>query len=158
MGDATCFSGCEKRSILASAVNGRISACLSYHCNGKKKLIKAILTRLGANVVGVEIVPRRNAQPLSLEIGQQISVLFRHTYSKMFFDCNLLGFDTDALSSKPQKIILSIPNVIKMVERRRHFRVNVPASMDVKVEMKYDKKDNENSNRSDIIYHGRLPN
>ncbi|MBC8481790.1 MAG: PilZ domain-containing protein [Planctomycetes bacterium] len=156
MGRNACFSGTEKRSILTSAVNKRVSACLSYRCKGKKKLVKAILTRLGANVLEVEIVPRRNFRSLNIELDQQISVLFRDTYSRLVFECNLLGFDVDALSGQPQKMVLSIPDVIQMVERRRHFRVNVPASMDVKIELKRDKNKNEQSNDSDRIYHGRL--
>lgn len=137
----------EPRKILQTIIEKKVPAIMTYLSRGKWHVAKVVLTDLGANMLSIEVSPRKKPRPINIQLEQPVGLSIKYGYGKFIFETVVVGLEpllnTDSQSLTTLKseipttsggtIVLSLPDRIELVQRRSYFRVNVPSSLKVNV-------------------------
>jgi len=144
----------QPREILATAIKNRTEAIISHLSRGKWHMTKVMLSSLGANVINVEILPRRKRCPLNINVNDSVGISFKYGYSKFIFEAKVLGFEPSQNRNSLGRIVVNAPEKIEVLAKRSYFRVNIPNSLDIPVTLSHH-QENKTQN-SDGLWTGRL--
>ena len=144
----------QPREILATAIKDRTEAIISHLSRGKWHMTKVMLSGLGANVINVEILPRRKRCPLNINVDDSVGVSFKYGYSKFIFEAKVLGFESSENRNSLGRIVVNIPSKIEVLAKRSYFRVNIPNTLDIPVTLSH--QDNKTQNANSNSWIGRL--
>ncbi len=147
MKEAVGLRSAEPREILQKVIGEKIPAIMSYLSKGKWHVAKLVLTELGANRFTVEIwrpsreesrdggvvKPRKKPYPINIQVEQPVGISIKYEYGKVVFETKVFGFEPSPEGEGGGKIELLVPDRIELFERRSFFRVNVPASLKVRM-------------------------
>lgn len=125
----------EPRKTLEAVVGQKLPAIMSYLSRGKWHVAKVTISELGATRLSMQLWPREKPGPMNIQIDQPVGISVKYGYCKLIFDSVVKGFEPSSDPTKGGTIMVSIPTLIEMVERRSYFRVIVPQSMKVNVTM-----------------------
>jgi hypothetical protein len=134
MSEIVMLEGHESRNVLASVVESRAPAIVSYLSKDKWHVTKVIMSKLLGDKLYVEGCHSTDkAHPLNIQVHQPVGVNFKHAYGKFVFDTSVLSLEPSADPQAGGTIVLAVPVRIGVVQRRSYFRVNVPPSLKVKM-------------------------
>lgn len=125
----------EPREILQAAIEKKTPAIMTYLSNAKWHTAKVFLTNLEADRLDIELSPRKNPYPMNLSAYQLIGISFKHGYGKFIFETKVINLEISANSDSGGLIMLSMPEQLRLVPRRSYFRVDVPRSLKVDVQI-----------------------
>ncbi len=125
----------EPREILQAAIEKKTPVIMTYLSNAKWHAAKVFLTNLGADSLDVEISPRKNPYPMNLSAYQPVGISFKHGYGKFIFETKIINLEISSNSDSGGLIMLSMPEQLRLVPRRSYFRVDVPRSLKVDVQI-----------------------
>jgi len=125
----------EPREILQAAIEKKTTVIMTYLSNAKWHAAKVFLTNLGTDRLDIEISPRKNPYPMNLSAYQSVGMSFKHGYGKFIFETKIINLEISANSDCGGLIVLSMPEQLRLVPRRSYFRVNVPTSLKVDVQI-----------------------
>lgn len=137
----------EPRKILQTIIEKKAPAIMTYLSRGKWHVAKVMLTDLGANMLSIEVSPRKKPRPINIQPEQPVGVSIKYGYGKFIFETAVVGLEpllgmeprscsalqSDTTTTSGGTIVLAMPDRIELVQRRSYFRVNVPASLRVNV-------------------------
>ena len=86
MNEVMMLRSAEPRKILEAVIEKRTPAIMSYLSRGKWHVAKLILTGLGANRLNTEISPRKEPQPINVQVGQSVGISIKYGYGKFIFE------------------------------------------------------------------------
>ena len=147
--DVTMFLEAEPRRILQAVIEKKVPAIMSYLSRGKWYVAKILLTDLGANMLIVQVPPRKEPRPINIQAEQPVGISLKYGYGKFIFETTVLGFGPSPnMGHEPYsasqnqdpttsggRIVLAVPERIELVQRRSYFRVDVPSSLKVNVSL-----------------------
>ena len=138
MKDAAISHGVEPKKILQNVIDKKVPAIMSYLSKGKWHVAKVILTGLDGNRLSIESTFSKNQQrPINIQIHQPVGISFKYGYGKFVFDTTVKGLEQSQQPQSGQErggtIVLEVPDKMELVQRRSYFRIDVPASLKVKV-------------------------
>ena len=145
----------QPREILATAIKDRTEAIISHLSRGKWHMTKVMLSGLGANVINVEILPRRKRCPLNINVEDSVGISFKYGYSKFIFEAKVFGFEASENKNSLGRIVIGIPSKIEVLAKRSYFRVNIPSSLDIPVAVSH-YQENKTQNSNSNCWMGRL--
>jgi hypothetical protein len=125
----------EPRKVLQTAVEKRVSAIMSYFSSGKWHVAKVQPTGLGADTFEVEILPCKKPHPMNVKVGQLLGISLKYGYGKFIFETKIERLEPSRKVNRGGRIALSMPDRINVVQRRSYFRVKVPESLSVEVQL-----------------------
>jgi c-di-GMP-binding flagellar brake protein YcgR len=125
----------EPRDILSKFVEEKVPAIMSYQSTEKWHVAKIVPSSLGANTFKVELCKQQQRHPVNIKMGQSVGIAVKYNYGKFLFDCKVVDLEPSSDPSGGGRIILSVPRQIDMAQRRSYFRVEVPQSMDVTIDI-----------------------
>jgi c-di-GMP-binding flagellar brake protein YcgR len=125
----------EPRNILSKFVEEKVPAIMSYQSADKWHVARILPSSLGANTFKVELCQQQQRHPVNIKMGQAVGIAVKYGYGKFLFDCKVVDLEPSSDSSRGGKIILSVPSQIDMAQRRSYFRVEVPESMEVSIDI-----------------------
>jgi len=126
--------------ILQAVVENRIPIVMSYLANQRWRVVRVLPVGLEDNRFVVKISPQKKAHPVNVQTGQSVGISFRYGYGngydKFIFGATVAGFESST-SQGVDAIVLAVPEQIELVQRRSYLRVEVPKSLDVKVQLRH---------------------
>lgn len=125
--------GTEPREILQALIEKKTPAIMSYLSRRKWHVAKVLLTDLGANRLSIQVLPRKNLNPLNIQIDQPVGVSLKCGYGKIIFETTVIALEPSPEATSGGTIVLKVPDRIELVQRRNYFRVDVPKSLKVNV-------------------------
>ena len=66
MNNVVMLCGAEPRKVLQAVINKKVPVILSYFSRGKRHIAKVVISQLGANILEMEVLPRRDPQPINI--------------------------------------------------------------------------------------------
>jgi c-di-GMP-binding flagellar brake protein YcgR len=124
----------EPRKMLESLITEKVPAILSYTSRDKWHATDVMPVQLGANSLYFEISSHKKAYPLNITIGQQVGISMKYDFGKIIFETPVTGLEPSK-NGGSGIIVVQIPESVKMVSRRSYFRVAVPKSLEVNVQI-----------------------
>ncbi len=125
----------EPREMLETIIEEQIPAIMSYLSKGKWHVAKVNVVRLGANRLYVEVAPRKKPHPLNVQIEQPVGFSIKFGYGKFIFDSKIVDLEPSLERTSGGVLVIEVPRTIEMVQRRSFYRVKVPGSMKVNVQV-----------------------
>lgn len=160
MSEMIMLRGAEPRRILQSAIQQEVPATMSYVVKGRRHVAKVRLVDLGANTLSVEVSGdlvkdgrSKVSAPCAMDVqlasegqNQQVKVCLKHGYGRFVFETRVVAFQRAPIMRKDCKVrprngaptpvvVLAVPDSIKIAQRRSYFRVAVPESLEVSVQL-----------------------
>ncbi len=159
MNDVVVLRGAELRETLQTVIEKKVPAIMSYLSGAKQRVVKVLLTNLGADRLDVQISPRKRdfilrkthkmgapkPHPINIQVNQTVGISLKCGYGKFIFETTVaaLGPSSDPTSGggTPLRgnptIVLTVPDRIEIVQRRSYLRVDVPSSLKVNVMLRH---------------------
>ncbi len=130
--------GVEPKKILQTVIDKKVPAIMSYLSKGKWHVAKVLLTGLAGDRLNIESSASNNQQrPINIQIYQPVGISFKYGYGKFVFDTTVKDLKPSQHPQAGQErggtIVLAVPDRMELVQRRSYFRIDVPASLKVKV-------------------------
>jgi len=126
--------GTEPKEILKTVIAKKIPAIMSYLSNDKWHVTKVVMTNIGANIMDVELIQDGKPRPMNIQISQTVSMSLKHGCGKFIFETKVLGLEPSSGHASGGKIVLAVPQNLKLIQRRSYFRVKIPDSLDVNIQ------------------------
>lgn len=120
------------REVLRKVVEAQELAIMSYSSHDKYHIAKVLLTKIGANVLDVEIAWKKKPYPVNINVAHVVGMSVKHGYGKLIFETKVVGLKPSSHSQGSGIIELEIPGQIELVSRRSYFRVEIPKPLEVK--------------------------
>jgi hypothetical protein len=138
MKNVTIPHGVEPRKILQNVIDKKVPAIMSYLSKGKWHVAKVLLTGLEGNRLSIESTSPNNQQrPINIQIYQPVGISFKYGYGKFVFDTIVKNLEPSQYPESEKErggtIVLAVPDRMELVQRRSYFRIDVPASLKVRV-------------------------
>lgn len=146
----------EPRKILELMIAERTGAILSYTSRDKWHATDVMPVRMGANCLYFEIAPHKKSYPMNISIGQQVGISVKYDYGKIIFESTVISLEPSPNKIGGGIVVVETPATIKTVSRRNYFRVAVPKSLDIKVEMRRHGQHRLQDPKSDVSWEGEL--
>ncbi len=127
--------GAEPREILQTVIQKKIPAIMCYLSRGKWHFAKVLVTDFGTDSFEIEVCPTEKPLPINIQIEQRIGMSLKYGHGKFIFETTVTGFEPAPNSPSGGAIVLELPDQIKVIPRRSYFRVKVPDSLKVNVEL-----------------------
>jgi hypothetical protein len=124
--------------ILQAVIENKIPVIMSYLSNQRWRVVRAMITSLEDNRFEVKVSPQKKSHSINVQINQSVGISLKYGYGdgydKFIFGATVTGFKS---SSSPggDTIALAVPEQIELVQRRSYQRVDVPKSLEVKVQL-----------------------
>ncbi len=131
MNNVVMLCGAEPRKVLHAVIGKKVPVILSYLSRSKQHIAKVVMTKLGANILEMEVLPRKEPQPINIHINQDVSISLKYGYGKFVFESKIIDLKPSLNPESGGIIVINVPVRIELVQRRSYFRVNVPKSMKV---------------------------
>lgn len=124
------------RDLLHRAIQNRVPGILSYTFRNKWHVARVILADVTADRIQVETLPGpAGPQSVHLQVGQPVGISFKIAYGKFLFDSPVEAFEPSADPSRGGRVVLAYPDQIEAIQRRSYYRVTVPSSLEVPVDL-----------------------
>jgi len=133
MNEVEVLRGAEPRKILQTVIEKKVPAIMSYLSRGKWHVAKLLVTELGACRLNMQLMAARKPHPINIQPGQPVGISLKYGYGKFIFETKVVALEPATDATSGGTIILEVPSRIEIVQRRSYFRVDVPASLKVKV-------------------------
>ncbi len=151
MDEVEVLHGAEPREALQTVTEKKAPAIMSYLSRGEQRIVKVLLTGLGANRLDIQVSPRKRdsilrkahkmgakkPHPIDIQVNQPVSVSLKYGYGRFTFETTVAGFEPASDGEAPPygnpTIALMIPDRIEITQRRSYLRVEVPSSLKVNV-------------------------
>jgi c-di-GMP-binding flagellar brake protein YcgR len=146
MNNVVMLCGAEPRKVLQAVINKKVPVILSYSSRGKRHIAKVLMTKLGANILEVEIVPREDPQPINIYPDQEVSIALKYGYGKFVFDSTVMDLKPSPNPQGNGILVITVPNRLELVQRRSYFRVTIPQSLQIGAKMWYGRAKDEDGN------------
>jgi hypothetical protein len=155
MNEVEVLHGAEPREILQTVTEKKAPAIMSYLSRGEQRIVRVLLTNLGANRLDIQVLPgkgdsisrkahkmgAKKPHPIDIQVNQPVSISLKYGYGRFTFETTVAGFEP---SSEPASggeappygnptIALMIPDRIEITQRRSYLRVEVPSFLKVNV-------------------------
>ncbi|MBN1972835.1 MAG: PilZ domain-containing protein [Sedimentisphaerales bacterium] len=130
----------QSEKVIKTVINEKTPAIMSYSSRGKWHVAKVLLVDSAAGRLRIESLRSDQKQhPINVMIDQPVGISFKHNFGKFVFDTTVVSLEPSsnqqAKGDLGGTIVLNAPEIIKVVERRSYYRVEVPESLKVKVLM-----------------------
>lgn len=135
MNEVVMLGGAEPSKILQAVVGKKVPAIMSYLAKGKWHIVKVLVTDSGVNRFNVEVSLRRKPLPMNIQVNQTVGISFKYEYGKFIFDTTVIDFEPSPDPTRGGMIVLAMPDRIEIVQRRSYFRVDVPQTLKVNVQL-----------------------
>ncbi len=124
--------------ILQEIVEKNIPLNMSSFCSGRWQQSRTVVTELREDTFDVKVSPRKKSRPITLKADQVVGISFRYEYGEdtFIFDTKVVAVKSATVEGiENQRIILAVPEQIELVKKSSFLRVQVPASLDVNVQL-----------------------
>lgn len=139
MNEVIMLHDIKPAKILQAVLEDKIPLFISYLSQGRWHVARGLLTGSADDSFIIKISPQKRSRPVNLQIAQTVGISFKYgfdlEYDRFVFDTTVIALQCCPDSTVCGQIALAIPNEIEMVKKRSYFRVRVPKSLDVDVEM-----------------------
>jgi len=125
--------GTEPREALHAVIEKEVPAIMSHLSRGKWHAVKVLLRALGIDRFDVEVSPRKKLHPIDIQIDQQVGISFKYEYGKFIFETTVIDLKPSLNTNGSGTIVLAVPDLVEIIQRRSYFRVEVPRMMEVNV-------------------------
>ena len=137
MNNVVMLCGVEPRKVLQAVINKKVPMILSYFSRNKRHIAKVVISRLGANILEMDVLPRKDPQPINIHANQEVSISLKYGYGKFAFESKVIDLKASLDPESGGLIVVNVPMRLELVQRRSYFRVNVPESMKVGAKIWY---------------------
>ena len=151
--------GTESGEILQTVVAKEVPAIMSYSSNSKWHAIKVLLRDLRGDRFDIDVLAKKKLHPIDIRIGQQVGMSLKYDYGKFIFETTVVELKPSNGAIGSGTIVLSVPDLVEIIQRRSYFRVEVPRMMKVDAMLwhrGYTDTDNFDSVLPDRYWQGRL--
>jgi len=137
MGRVFMLRRAEAGQILQTVIEEKVSAIMTYQSRDKWHVAKVRLTNLMDDRLSVEefsSIKKLNTR--DIQVDQPVGMSFKHTYGKYIFETTVVALEPSPRPSRGKyggTIVLAMPDLIEVIQRRSYFRINVPSCLKVKV-------------------------
>jgi c-di-GMP-binding flagellar brake protein YcgR len=145
MSQSLNLRGQEPQKILQTVIEQNTPAIMSYMSKNKWHVTKVLLRNIREKVVGLEIAPSNEHNPVNVSTGEKIGVSIKYGYGKLIFDTIIKGFELSKTPGSGGIIVVNVPESVQFVQRRNYFRVRVPQSMNVNISLWRTKHKNDDA-------------
>lgn len=152
MNNVVMLCGAEPRKVLQAVIDKKVPVILSYFSRGKRHIAKVVISRLGANILEMDVLPREDPQPINIHSNQEISISLKYGYGKFAFESKVIDLKASLEPESGGVIVVNVPTRLELVQRRSYFRVNVPESMKVGTKIWYGRSEGGSEKRSSGNY------
>jgi len=135
MNELTMLQGEQTRAILQTLIDRKVPAIMTYSVGHKWHAAKISLAELGAARLTSLIPLSENARPINVQPGQAVGISVKHEYGKFIFETTVVCVEPPTEIGVGGSIVFSMPEKIEIVQRRSYFRVEVPESLKVDVQL-----------------------
>ncbi len=127
----------EPVEILQGIVEESIPLNMSCFCAGRWQVSRVLVTQVRADTFDVKVSPRKKSRPISLRTDQAVGISFKYEFDKdtFIFDTKVVAIKSSSAAIENERIVLSVPEQIELIQKRSFSRVKVPAAMQVDVEL-----------------------
>jgi hypothetical protein len=108
---------------------------MSYPSGRKWQAVKVVLTGVGASRLYSQILPSPHPHPVGVHLHQPVGVSLKYEHGKFIFDTKVVSLEVSPMQDCGGTIVLEVPDRIEMIHRRSYFRVELPMSLKVNVEL-----------------------
>ena len=128
----------EPRKLLQAVVDKTIAVFMSYLSGGRWHVAKVFLTGIVDESFYLEVSSQKRGCPIEIHneqtVGMSFKIVVGSGYNNFVFGTRVVGFEKSA-NTGVTKIVLAIPEEIEIVQKRSYFRITVPDSLSVDVEL-----------------------
>lgn len=123
--------------ILQGIVEKNIPLNMSCFCAGRWQVSRVLVTQVRADTFDVKVSPRKKSSLISLKTDQAVGISFKYELGKdtFIFDTKVVAIKFSSTAIENERIVLSVPEQIELIQKRSFSRVKVPADMQVDVEL-----------------------
>jgi len=125
----------QKRDVLDSLAAEKAQAIVSYMSRSKWHISKVVIVDYNEKTITVEIPSRNSRHPINIKAEQPVGISSKQGFNKVVFESKVIGFEPSSNPESGGKIVLSSPEKIEFLQRRNFFRVSVPESLNVNVQI-----------------------
>ena len=130
----------QSEKVLQTVIDEKTPAIMSYSSRGKWHVAKVLLLGISEGRLKIESLRSKQKQhPINIQVDQPVGISFKHKFGKFVFDTTVINLEPSLgygdCGSCGGTIVLTVPEQIKVVERRSYYRVEIPESLKVKVLM-----------------------
>ncbi len=141
LSEVTILYGSQGGAILRKAFSENMPLVMSYLSGRRWKLANVQITKFEEKEFEIRISPRKKSLNIELQAGQTVGMSLKHGYSSC---CDKYVFDTVILNAEHshsestawQKFSLAMPGQIELIQRGSYFRVKVPNSLEVNMQIR----------------------